>query len=416
MSDYPSSKVSRRQWLQTSLTALASGTIALSGCRPGADALIVVTNWSSRARAELEAAWSPSQIFWIQPTEGDDPTRLAGLGMVADVVLGGPVAGYRRLEEEGKLQPTEGRPWWLARKTTLGLALAAGLRDSPESWNDLGGPSWAERIGWGDPRRESAALAIAEAHLAEGPWLEAYAELVRAVGQSRDLVGSPLASLSRGLIQVVPTAADQSPEGSGPGFVVWPKLGPMLEGVAVLKGSIRPDEAAQFVHLVADRVEPGEASSRLSDDPDFRSLLADLLGATLVDASAELRAASRRLQAFEHPDAGPAAIWMVQPPPWPPASIQILQKRTDAEVLLSALVDQLTDDPEVRAWLSTSWKHSEHSQAIDGERLQELARAASGRLVAEPRFRAWLRGEWTAWARQRYRRVERLASGWGQPS
>jgi hypothetical protein len=39
--------------------------------------------------------------------------------------------------------------------------------------------------------------------------------------------------------------------------------------------------------------------------------------------------------------------------------------------------------------------------------LDELATAASGKLTSEPRFREWLRAEWTAWARQRYRRVVR---------
>ena len=40
------------------------------------------------------------------------------------------------------------------------------------------------------------------------------------------------------------------------------------------------------------------------------------------------------------------------------------------------------------------------------------AGAAEGRLAREPRFRAWLRGEWTAWTRQLYRRVARLAGGY----
>ena len=47
-----------------------------------------------------------------------------------------------------------------------------------------------------------------------------------------------------------------------------------------------------------------------------------------------------------------------------------------------------------------------------GPCLAELAGAADGRLAREPRFRAWLRGEWTAWTRQLYRRVARLAGGY----
>jgi hypothetical protein len=48
--------------------------------------------------------------------------------------------------------------------------------------------------------------------------------------------------------------------------------------------------------------------------------------------------------------------------------------------------------------------------------LAEIARACDGRIADEPRLRAWLRAEWTAWARQRYRRVARLAAGaWVPP-
>ena len=64
----------------------------------------------------------------------------------------------------------------------------------------------------------------------------------------------------------------------------------------------------------------------------------------------------------------------------------------------------------VRSWLLESWEQP--SRPIDGALLGELAHAVGGRLAREPRFRAWLQAEWTAWARQRYRRVARVAGGW----
>jgi hypothetical protein len=82
----------------------------------------------------------------------------------------------------------------------------------------------------------------------------------------------------------------------------------------------------------------------------------------------------------------------------------------DPRPLVETLAEQVAPDPRARAWLLNSW---ERPQApIDGALLAELAGAAEGRLATEPRFRAWLRAEWTAWARQRYRRVERQA---GEP-
>jgi hypothetical protein len=75
--------------------------------------------------------------------------------------------------------------------------------------------------------------------------------------------------------------------------------------------------------------------------------------------------------------------------------------------LIETLAAQLAPEADVRAWLLRSWLVP--GRSVDGALLDELAAAVDGRLVREPRFRAWLRSEWTAWARQRYRRVARLA-------
>jgi hypothetical protein len=76
--------------------------------------------------------------------------------------------------------------------------------------------------------------------------------------------------------------------------------------------------------------------------------------------------------------------------------------------LLETLAAQVAPDADVRAWLLRSWLAP--GRPVDGRLLDELASAEGGRLVREPRFRAWLRAEWTAWARQRYRRIARVAA------
>ena len=99
---------------------------------------------------------------------------------------------------------------------------------------------------------------------------------------------------------------------------------------------------------------------------------------------------------------------MTEPPPWPPASIsRMLQRGEEGGTLLESLTGEVVPETDVRAWLLRSWLAP--PRPVDGTLLAELARAVDGRLIREPRFRAWLRGEWTAWARQRYRRVARLA-------
>jgi hypothetical protein len=80
--------------------------------------------------------------------------------------------------------------------------------------------------------------------------------------------------------------------------------------------------------------------------------------------------------------------------------------------LIQTLATEIAPEPAARAWLVRSWLSA--PRTVDLTLLSELARAADGRLGREPRFRAWLRVEWTAWSRQRYRRVARVvASGPG---
>ncbi len=143
-------------------------------------------------------------------------------------------------------------------------------------------------------------------------------------------------------------------------------------------------------------------------DPAVANLVADLLGATLVDAQDELWAAWAALERAGYP--AKVLKWMTDPPPWPPASVaKILgQPGETAMTLIETLAREIAPEPSVRAWLVRSWLSPK--RLVDDTLLTELAQAVDGRLCREPRFRDWLRAEWTAWARQRYRRVVRLAS------
>ncbi len=148
-------------------------------------------------------------------------------------------------------------------------------------------------------------------------------------------------------------------------------------------------------------------------DSAVEGLLADLVGAILVDAQDELWAAWAALGRAGDPEA--ARKWMAEPPPWPPASIARLLARGDSEALnlVEALAREIAPDAAVRAELIRSWLAS--ARVIDRGVLVELAHLADGRVITEPRFRAWLSAEWATWARQRFRRVERLAL-LGRPS
>jgi hypothetical protein len=135
--------------------------------------------------------------------------------------------------------------------------------------------------------------------------------------------------------------------------------------------------------------------------------VADLLGATLVDAQDELWTAWRALEGVA--DRERALAWLVEPPPWPPASVSryLGQGGERAMALIETLSVEVAPTAAARAWLKRSWLSP--ARLVDQVFLAELSQAAEGKLCREPRFRAWLRLEWTAWARQRYRRVARWA-------
>jgi hypothetical protein len=215
--------------------------------------------------------------------------------------------------------------------------------------------------------------------------------------------------VERGEIEWAPAAVPESlGAGPGPGPEVEaagspsPSL-PWIEGVAILQGCRHPEPARTFLRFLAGTGRAGPAPEQpASRSPEADSLLADLLGATLVDAQDELWAAWSALERVNPP--GPALEWMTEPPPWPPASVTTILNRQGerAMSLVETLAGELSAQPSVRAWLIRSWLSP--PRLVDAAMLEELATAAEGRLCREPSVRDWLRAEWTAWARQRYLR------------
>jgi hypothetical protein len=185
----------------------------------------------------------------------------------------------------------------------------------------------------------------------------------------------------------------------------------VTECAAMFRASSRESAALRFLHFVAQT--PG-AELAMADterpqvmDALVESLIADLLGATLVDARDELEAAWMALEQAGEPEK--ALQWMTEPPSWPPVSVAryLSREGQTAMSLVDTLAQELAPDPGARAWLVRSWISP--SRPVDDTLLAEIAHAADGRLGREPRFRAWLNAEWTASARQRFRRVARMA-------
>jgi hypothetical protein len=397
----------RSLWLM-----LLGASLGLFGCaRVGGEDLIIASSWPQAERAVLEAGFrrwvatspeakhEPIRIGWVLLSPSDELARVAGRRGPVDLVLGGPASSYRRLEREGRLIPAgrEGHPAWLvSRRSPIGLAMNPKIAKARNA------------LTFDDPRQDPVSLAWAKGQLGAGTWAEGYARLIRGAGSPRRIgrqAGAALAAVERGEAALTPAlpprGADRRarllflPDDDAPEWV---------EGVAIVRGGRHPARAQEFLGFLAGRGQAQPTPAGASDAPESEALLADLLGATLVDAQDELWAAWAALAALGHPER--AERWMTEPPPWPPASVaKILRRGDDARALLDTLAAEIAPEADARAWLVRSWRTA---KPIDGDFLTELATANGGRLAREPRFHAWLRAEWTAWARQRYRRVSWL--------
>ncbi len=386
--------------------------LALGCQRPEGEALVIATPWPSSQRAAIEADYHKADptappIAWLPLIPGDDASRLVS---GVDVILGFAASDLDALAAAGVLAPIadgDRRPWRVARRLTLGLDVDTSA-SPPIAGSSLADRGLASRVALDDPRRDPIALAWAKARLGSLGWPKGYADLVRTAANARRVgrAGSARLRVTRGDAAVAPAADVVGPLDEKTAQVRLEGAPPWLEGVAIAAESHRIDDAHAFVAFLANR---GQAEPVPDDVPAAESLvddlLADLLGATLVDAQDELWAAAGAVERTNHP--GSFEGYLDDPPPWPPASVQKLRRRPEADELLGALAREISANGDARAWLMRTWDGPERK--IDGTWLRDLASAADGALAREPRFRTWLRGEWTAWARQHYRRIAREA-------
>jgi len=375
------------------------------------DVLRIATTWPKSEQEQLEQEFReqtsgpvPVRLVWVELAPGSRLDRLDTRAVPVDVLLGGPLTEYVRLSRAGRLEPLDGQgapSWFVARRQQITLSAAFSQGRA--------------QVVFDDPRVDPPTMTWAAGLLQTESWQAGYARLVllfsHAFPRPGWQSGSAAAAVNRGeAAQTLRVAALSASPGASE---LNQSVVPWNEGAAIPRGSWHRSQAQAFLHFLADHhgATPGRENPAL--DPDVSDLLADLLGATLVDAQEELLAAASAVARAGDPASAQAQAWLTEPPPWPPASVEKLQARggENALAMVQDLAGQIAPDPEPRFWLVQSWLRP--SRPIDQALLTELAQAAGGRLNREPRFRAWLRGEWTAWARQRYRRVARLVAGAG---
>jgi len=370
-----------RPILRAGLLALAVALTSFAGCEgPSPGRLLVATSWPAIDRRRLESEfqiWVAAshshlehrriRLEWLILEPGDDLVRLVERRGPPDVLLGGSASSFARLTRTDLLAPID----------PAGSAL-------------LSVP----------PRGGSISRAWAIDQLDHGHWREGYAALVREAG-SRPRISLPDGRAADALLRGAGETTRTGLEAPFPSR--------RIECAAIPRTARNQDAARGFLRFLTETqravIARGAAEIEAGVDPDAKSMVADLLGATLVDAQDELWAAWASLKRAGYPE--PAVRWLTEPPPWPPASVARYLRR-DGETgmsLIQTLAAELAPEPAARAWLLRSWLAP--PRTVDDKLLGELAHAEQGLLGHEPRFRAWLREEWTAWSRQRYRRVAR---------
>jgi hypothetical protein len=366
-----------------------------------ARALRIATDWPQSDRDSLArdfAAWlreqppgaaTPSSaIAWASRADRAEPP---------DVYLGGPLSVFADLAARDELErlgvDPEKPAWTTARRAFVGLS---GSTTGP-----------APRTALADPRVDPMTLAWTLGRLRGEGWAAAYPRLLVRYGLAEAVgwrEGSPSAAVQRGEADVSLTRLPERSQAESEVVV-------FEEGAAIRRGTRRGAAARAFLEFLEERAGKNHEPTGGAAGPHSlaaEGLAADLLGATLVDAQDELRAA---VASVREAGLSPESVAVLsQAPPWPPASVGKLLTRggEGPAALVETLTHQLAPEAGARVWLSQSWLRPR--KPIDGALLEEIAGADQGRLARGPRFRAWLRAEWTQWARQRYRWVARLAA------
>ena len=340
--------------------------VSLAGCSsPWGDdppRLVIATPWPPSARLAAEAIYRGEggnrPIAWVELGShrwGDACDRRGGV----DLILGGPARLFQMLDDVGQLVPID--------------------PTDPTPWRQVERPGLIEANPTGDPRDDPGSFAEAKAVLEAEGWTKGYETLAR-----RPAGSTPRTNPVRATLKSPP------------------------EAVALIKSGRHPDQARRFLTALTSQGWISPAPTDADLDARVDDLLADLLGAALVDARNERLDALTALEVHSHPRIADRAVG--DPPPWPPASVAKLRADPGRASLLESLEGQIAPDPEALDWLKASWEGPKRS--VDLALLREIGRASGGRLARSPRFRAWLRGEWTAWTQQLYRRVARLAGGY----
>ena len=356
----------------------------------------------------------------IRPLQGNDPVLAFRRGAPGDLLIGGAWWTYATETRvpESNLGRSPGLDAWVVWDAKpVGLWVENTLSDqipagkSPWSLGFMA--EWKGRLGWESPRQNRALLTAAAYHF-EQNGAAGYGDIVRWVSLARSedhaLRNAPPPATWGDSVAMV--GSDRFH------FVEWPECPPLVQGAGltptarqfpqlqdVLKklGALVPQEFVQTY-----KIGPFH---RLTQNAQGLSLLADLLHSTLIVPQREFYQAWDVIRDSRLPSETErtlAEYKIVEPPPWPPASVDLLKSRPRANVLLKSLIEHISSSSATREWLTSQFEAN--PGYVNAKLLVEMGSVLGVEQASESRLRSWLSAEWSAWAGQRYRRAARLAA------
>jgi iron(III) transport system substrate-binding protein len=306
---------------------LAAAAVVLAGC--GGDGRTVLTVYSPHGKDMLEhyerafeQAHAGVDVQWVDMGSQEilDRLRAEAANPQADVWFGAPAETFSKGAKEGLLAPY--RPTWVSgvppdardpRDMWYGMyytpeviaynTQAVSAADAPKDWDDVLDPKWRGKVIIRDPVASGSMRAIFGGIIARsvaqtGSPEAGYEWLRRLDANTKEYTLNPTLLYQKlgrqeGLISLynMPDIATLRERFNIPVSYVIPSSGtPMLvDAIALVKGTKRPDVARQYYEFVTTREALLEAARRFRRIPVRTDIPADSLPPWIREALAKIR-------------------------------------------------------------------------------------------------------------------------------
>ncbi len=379
--------------------------------------LSLQTRWSEDFNIWLKSQnLAPIHLQWLEVPENElAKSHLDHLSRFANGLVGGHKTIHRRFESKSLINFNLNQvraPAVTSKIRSSPIALPEQTLNTRKNWSNIGNPNdWpamGQSLFLSDPDTDLLTHAYLFAVFQSAP--DQASGFARWIRLARQVSTTAHGNGSTNVSQLVLTHLDFEDyqiwrggpalaktlgiEETGP--IYWPEC---ISTWNSLESEVSSIDKFQLFCKMTNRLKTvSHPDGAQIHNHDFTSDMGSII---LKSCLTELRSAWQTIETTTGELRIKAEKYITELPPWPPASIQDLQKRRGFEYVV-ALVEQMAADAGERDWLIQEFQSPQ-----DLLNLQKLDQAQNGRLQNSIRFRAWLKAEWRAWIQQRCRRVTR---------